>query len=927
MLAPRASTAFVCFRCELQLARRRGPSLARSSHATFSASARCRNGSQELDATAHEPEKGLRILREREPHNRTRRRKGKLIRETSARLGDLKQLGGDAEILLIREVAEDIPKKTEDQEEEIETIEKPEVPDILDTITQQNKTLTPEEVRDRLEGLRPANHGDPNEPHYVTQKTFVKTIRDLMRGFTQSQLSQFYSAAKNLQEKEIHREVLASLKKEKGEERPSIRTNWQPGLTPSSRRLPGAEIPIRSKRAPVSKQLLVDRIMRDVWELVPLEEVEAAGELELSLKPWQSALLNAGDHETPLDKISNARNVKIELHQEHSVIRITADKNTAEYAADDIDKVLDGAISRKLQLKPWIKSLEPDKVPQNHKLATLFTKEDFDMITSLTHASIQRMDNTNTLVIRGTDQRAVTEAERLLLRLLPLKDPVHCTIDAHELHSEQSSCHQLSVTYDEQALDYKFRNARLGRWVSSVSRLGSSRTSEEQERPDQTGTANSKSAANKRSVTRVVRSLCHSVQEHTSPSAKASEHKGVGDWSPTPEYKLFAKFGHAMFPFQDQAIQNEAKSNKLATPQPVWSRSIPGLASLMMSSFLQGATPAKPKPCIKAFTRTQAPSLLYDFTPAPEQHGFEADQLFPALRIQMRTSPTGGDAVLHRVSLHVQEHVHDVLLPSQASDIQFSSHGSLRLQKSHHDKNVHQWVKAVCENIASGERLTAPSLTIDIPKWIIPGSPANATGLRSVNYLFSGIHFRQTVIGSFMDTPVSYNTTQSGKMGPRGGALTMAYDSIGQSRETLLQDEEGLKSFVKKCFVMTDHITEAATQTQPTFKMLRPRSDGSGRKSRRSVQQTMEPFEEASEVAESSEDSHDPLLGSDAETTKIPEPSSIHQAAATDLADAQTASVPSSSDSESTSPPPSSSERRSSEAANIDDVHVVKSTA
>lgn len=294
MLAPRASTAFVCFRCELQLARRRGPSLARSSHATFSASARCRDGSQELDATAREPEKGLRILREREPHNRTRRRKGKLIRETSARLGDLKQLGGDAEILLIREVAEDISKKTEDQEEEIETIEKPEVPDILDTITQQNKTLTPEEVRDRLEGLRPANHGDPNEPHYVTQKTFVKIIRDLMRGFTQPQLSQFYSAAKNLQEKEIHREVLASLKKEKGEARPSIRTNWQPGLTPSSRRLPGAEIPIKSKRTPVSKQLLVDRIMRDVWELVPLEEVEAAGELELSLKPWQSALLNAG---------------------------------------------------------------------------------------------------------------------------------------------------------------------------------------------------------------------------------------------------------------------------------------------------------------------------------------------------------------------------------------------------------------------------------------------------------------------------------------------------------------------------------------------------------------------------------------------------------------------------------------------------------
>jgi hypothetical protein len=44
----------------------------------------------------------------------------------------------------------------------------------------------------------------------------------------------------------------------------------------------------------VSKQLLVDRILRDVWKLVPLEEVEAPGEIELSLKPWQLTLLNAG---------------------------------------------------------------------------------------------------------------------------------------------------------------------------------------------------------------------------------------------------------------------------------------------------------------------------------------------------------------------------------------------------------------------------------------------------------------------------------------------------------------------------------------------------------------------------------------------------------------------------------------------------------
>jgi hypothetical protein len=244
-----------------------------------------------LEATLQASNPGPKIRREREPLDRIRRTKGKTIRETSARLGNLKVLGGDAEILVLREVEENTPKPAEPTPE---LVEKPVVPDIHDAIQQENRTPTSEEVHARLESLRPKFSGDPSEPHYVTQKTFVRLIRKLVQGFTQRQLSQFYSVAKNLQEAELPKEVLASLREEKDTTRPTTRTNWQPGITPMNRRLPGADVSMRSKRAPVSKQLLVDRIMRDVWKLVPLEEVEAAGELELTLKPWQLALLNAG---------------------------------------------------------------------------------------------------------------------------------------------------------------------------------------------------------------------------------------------------------------------------------------------------------------------------------------------------------------------------------------------------------------------------------------------------------------------------------------------------------------------------------------------------------------------------------------------------------------------------------------------------------
>jgi hypothetical protein len=78
-------------------------------------------------------------------------------------------------------------------------------------------------------------------------------------------------------------------------------------------------------------------------------------------------------------------------------LRITADKSTAEYAADDIEEALHGTESKKMNLKPWIPCLEKDKQPADQKLAPLYTEEDFDAVTTFTRASVQRMDNVNTV--------------------------------------------------------------------------------------------------------------------------------------------------------------------------------------------------------------------------------------------------------------------------------------------------------------------------------------------------------------------------------------------------------------------------------------------------------------------------------------------------------------------------------------------------
>jgi hypothetical protein len=295
MLAPRTTSAFVCLRCEAQLVRPRIPAPAR--RANFSASASHGDGADELEALSRARQTKLKITREVQPLNRIRRSKGQVIRETSAKLGGITRLGEDADVLVLREVWEPKPEQQPPTPapESHEPVHIPtHVPNLVASLQQEDKTLTTEESNAQIESLRPKNDGDPSEPRYVTQTTFVKLIRLLTSGFTQQQLSAYYSDAKNIKQGKVFKEVIDGLKGETGSAKRLVeRTEWQPGTTSSYKRLPGL-VAARSKRKLVSKQLLVDRILRDVWKLVLLEEMEAPGELELTLKPWQIALLKAG---------------------------------------------------------------------------------------------------------------------------------------------------------------------------------------------------------------------------------------------------------------------------------------------------------------------------------------------------------------------------------------------------------------------------------------------------------------------------------------------------------------------------------------------------------------------------------------------------------------------------------------------------------
>jgi hypothetical protein len=432
------------------------------------------------------------------------------------------------------------------------------------------------------------------------------------------------------------------------------------------------------------------------------------------------------------------------------------------------------------------------------------------------------------LVVRGLDQSAVAEAERALIRLLPLQETTLRTIDTHAINVNKGSAHLLPTSYDQKTVEFKHRAASLGRWSLPVAR----KTQGDVERTEETA---EESTARTRQIAAVMQSLQSAAKDGPPAIAEREKDDKSGIWRSKPTFTLSAEFGQVLYPLKDAGAKGTA--HKHTSPQPLFTPIIPGLMNVLGAAQLQGARDDESS-SFKAMERSEDSSLLYDFVAAPEQQGLEPGQAIPSLSIQVRTGDEGTAAALHKVSLGFQQHVHTVLLPGRATDVQFFRKGELRFQKVWKDKQLKEWIEAVRANIASGERLTALDLSIKVPKWTITGKPKHVKDGKTLMYLFAGVRFQQSVNGTFRGANVTYSTTQASKMGAQGGSLNMYYDREDWGAEKLLQEEDSLASFVEQSLDFVDSITEASSTTQPLAKkVLHPRDIHSYRRQRRAEEQ------------------------------------------------------------------------------------------
>lgn len=393
---------------------------------------------------------------------------------------------------------------------------------------------------------------------------------------------------------------------------------------------------------------------------------------------------------------------------------------------------------------------------------------------------------------------------------MPLSDEVPTSVDSRRLQSRNDTSAFIPVPFPSD-LAFKYRIIKLGRWTSIVPRQGGKSINNDEphgsvEDSEASATADQMTAEKETVISKFDFSHHRRIKVGV-PSNERSH--WMSDSSPA----IGATYQHCLFEAPQESLTSalttqlgDLRSTKYAN-----SNSIPGVLKLLAKDSTDFHI---------AFSNR---TLVYRFVPSPlEQNPLRNAGDWPSLALKF--SPFRGNDGLVRVklrdvSLSTNPRRHGVLLPDRATDLDFFQCRKSKLFYPLEIDEIRQFVDAVCANIESGERLRAPpTLTLDIPRYLIPTYSEQATGTRKFTYLFESVTHKHFVHMAFEGQSVVYSTSQQGPLGQNGSTLRLFPTGLGVKGAG--------HRFVDTAFKLADRITEAASDPNPIG--LRPKVDTRG---------------------------------------------------------------------------------------------------
>ena len=226
------------------------------------------------------------------PHGRLRGKRGREVREAAAAL-PVNALGQPTEVIILRDAAIEQPDETEpqptvDSEKPSTKLNKKE---ILAVLAGGKEPLSPSEIDGQIEKLRPETSEDQQDGLIISRVKFEELRSALINGFTMRQLQEYSNRNK----------PPASLPA--GSEMESGVAPWRHGITSIETRLsrakfwenPGLEVKTKQNM----KLKVATKLIRDIWRIGIVEDLNVIGELEIHTSQKKFALLTV-DGNPPL---------------------------------------------------------------------------------------------------------------------------------------------------------------------------------------------------------------------------------------------------------------------------------------------------------------------------------------------------------------------------------------------------------------------------------------------------------------------------------------------------------------------------------------------------------------------------------------------------------------------------------------------------
>ncbi|KAI9702212.1 MAG: hypothetical protein M1820_006294 [Bogoriella megaspora] len=278
---------------------------------------------------------------------------------------------------------------------------------IMSIVESEDQAPDQEQIDKNIEELRRSMGAVPGTDIHTTKSEFDEVFGILYNGYTIQQLAGYLRTVGEQSSPSTQSQIPHSIRK-------SI---WKPGTTSLSERLPSeTDSIVEPSGQKTQKGLLVDKIMRHVWNVHIQEIEENFGQLELTMRRWQKTLLTLGDNPV-LESVGRARKAKIQLVKDakQDIIRITADFRTAQNTARDLINLLSNVCSRHVDLQPFKEYWDRSSAHQTQM--PVFHPRLVAQIAQTTKTHVHVSNNT-VITINGLDQGGVEDAQRMILSLI-----------------------------------------------------------------------------------------------------------------------------------------------------------------------------------------------------------------------------------------------------------------------------------------------------------------------------------------------------------------------------------------------------------------------------------------------------------------------------------------------------------------------------